>query len=545
MYKVLIIDDEENVRDAIKILGNWESLGVDEILEAQDGKSGHALLIEKKPDIVLLDMRMPEMNGVEFLQAAEKDYPNAIYIVISGYDDFEFTRQAIKSKVFDYLLKPINRQQINTALENAIESIRKKRERQSEQLDRSIKMNMSLHTLKEKIFMSAIDGSFNNQINATYLKMIGIDGKTQRYGAAILRILNLDEICSLDFGKDFDILYFALLNIIDEICEESFEHFCCKNTHTDREIVIIVIDSENSTRNMEELAAHALKRAIRKLNELLSIKAVGSVGNFNFGAASLAVSYRMANTSINNINLLDLSEPVARGDGKITSSKSNSILSKMTLLKSAMESGNLDYANGILDEYLRRIQQSGYFTLREAARTINEFIFMLNDITLEFDAAGSGVQDIESILRTDGISFDYSSFEGFQKILHDIIAFFCNQIRLNMKTIHKFNAEDIKDYIDKNYFQEIKLSMFTEKYYLSKVYIMKLFKQDYGMSIYEYVQKVRMEKAKELLKDPKINIQNVSQMVGYSNNNYFSKAFKNYYHLSPSSYRLMALDIKK
>lgn len=93
---------------------------------------------------------------------------------------------------------------------------------------------------------------------------------------------------------------------------------------------------------------------------------------------------------------------------------------------------------------------------------------------------------------------------------------------------------EIKEYIDKNHCSQIKIKMFSDKYFFSKEYLSKLFKKSYGIGIYEYVLKLRMKKAKELLEDNELQIQEISDRLGYSNNNYFSKAFKNYYGISPS-----------
>lgn len=95
----------------------------------------------------------------------------------------------------------------------------------------------------------------------------------------------------------------------------------------------------------------------------------------------------------------------------------------------------------------------------------------------------------------------------------------------------------IKEYIDKNYNTNIKISMFTSRYFFSKEYLSKLFKSKYGCGIYTYVQEVRMKRAKDLLENPDIKVQSISERLGYTDNNYFSKAFKNYYGMSPSQWR--------
>ncbi|MNW58129.1 Xylose operon regulatory protein [compost metagenome] len=105
--------------------------------------------------------------------------------------------------------------------------------------------------------------------------------------------------------------------------------------------------------------------------------------------------------------------------------------------------------------------------------------------------------------------------------------------------------ENIKAYIDNHYFENIKISMFTDKYFLSREYLMKLFKGKYGCGIHEYVQKVRMDKARDLLSDPALKIQDISEMLGYKDKNYFSKAFRNYYDCSPSEFRTQSSEAEK
>jgi two-component system response regulator YesN len=107
MFKVLIIDDEKPVRQAITALGHWTELEIGQLYEAMEGERGLAILREYHPDIVLVDMKMPNLDGAGFLEIASHQFPRLKYIVISGYDDFEYTKRAIKAKVLDYLLKPV------------------------------------------------------------------------------------------------------------------------------------------------------------------------------------------------------------------------------------------------------------------------------------------------------------------------------------------------------------------------------------------------------------------------------------------------------
>lgn len=158
MYKVLIVDDERPVRTAIRLAGEWEKLAVSEIAEAPEARTGLQLLKEWKPDIVLVDIKMPVMDGMEMLRRASAEHPEAKYIIISGFDEFEYARQAIHYRVLDYLLKPVDKVELNRSLREAIRQLDEDRkDRETEQRQRMMN-NLSLPLFKEKLLTMIIEG---------------------------------------------------------------------------------------------------------------------------------------------------------------------------------------------------------------------------------------------------------------------------------------------------------------------------------------------------------------------------------------------------
>jgi two-component system, response regulator YesN len=124
VFKIIIVDDEKWTRETIKQFGRWEKYGIEVIGEASDGQEGLRLIEEMSPDIVITDMKMPGMDGIELLQVLTERFPHIKLIVVSGYDDFVYMRQAIYSKVNEYLLKPINVDELNLALEKCTNEIK-------------------------------------------------------------------------------------------------------------------------------------------------------------------------------------------------------------------------------------------------------------------------------------------------------------------------------------------------------------------------------------------------------------------------------------
>lgn len=125
MYKVLIIDDVALVRDAIKLLGQWELFGITEIFEAGNAEEGMRLIYQEKPELIITDMKMPVMDGTALLTKLDEEQIKSKVIVISGYSDFKYTRLAIQPKVIDYILKPIDPQDLNNSIAAAMTEIEK------------------------------------------------------------------------------------------------------------------------------------------------------------------------------------------------------------------------------------------------------------------------------------------------------------------------------------------------------------------------------------------------------------------------------------
>lgn len=128
MFKVLIIDDEPWAREVVKSLGEWETLQLKVVGEAEDGQEGLGLIEEMKPHIVITDMRMPGVDGISLLQRINADFPSIKIIVMSGYDDFVYLKQAITSRALEYLLKPIGEMELNDALRKCIKELQEQQQ---------------------------------------------------------------------------------------------------------------------------------------------------------------------------------------------------------------------------------------------------------------------------------------------------------------------------------------------------------------------------------------------------------------------------------
>lgn len=540
MYNVLILDDEEPLREAIRILGEWEALHVSSIYEAMNGQAGLAILREHPIDLVMVDMNMPGMNGVEFLKKVEQEYPDILTIVISGYNDFEYTHQAIRSKVLDYLLKPVNRHELNDTLRKAVQILEERQQQNQQTLQQHRTLNVSLPKLKETIYQSLIEQRFKKQGNEDMLSMIGADDAGCYHGAVVLRILNLDQVRRSRFYGDTSLLYFAIANVMNECTDDGIHYFCFANQRLEREMILVYHSRHRYPQEIGFLIHQRVRSSIQTLGHLLDVEIAAGTGTASSDIQELAASYEQGKRMIEQLNILELNgSTIIAYDHYLSVAESHTLCSRITQIRALLENGQFNQVHRIADECIALIKQSPHLSLHMAEHILQDFEGQLYEIARDLEQARAG--ELAVAKRKEGrlqlYILDIMNMKQWEQRVHDVITHYTEIVRKSGGSRQSFHISDIRSYIDQHYFEDIKISMFTEKYYLSREYLMKLFKQEYSMGIHEYVQKLRMEKAKILLNEEGLKIQEISEMLGYKDKNYFSKAFRNYYHLSPSEYR--------
>ncbi|MEA4890611.1 MAG: response regulator [Clostridiaceae bacterium] len=532
MLKVLIIDDEKPVREAICILGDWPGLGVDSLQEAGNGREGIQQVMTGQPDIVLVDMKMPEVNGLQFLQWLEAEKPELTCIVISGYSDYDFTRQAIRSRVVDYLIKPINRESLNQALRKAVDEVAERRGKQGSMGQTGNRL--SEEEQKRRFLQSIFEGSYDLRIQNMYGGFLNQEHSCT-YHLVLIRILNLRMVKSLHFGNDSNLLFFVISNVIQEIAGARGSCLCMQNPGNDQEIIGVVTSLDQV--EYPELRNTA-RRILTSLQDYLSIQALAVLSRPDSQILNLGPSLRKARQILAAQNLLNLQQisDLESFSPDTPDVPELSIISRQALLRQGVESGQFEQVRLVLLDFFVSVRATGRFSLAAADRIRSELMYLLNSLAVDKGVPSRQLSEDEALAAELAyLHFDYSSMQNYENMLMNLAGYYFNCIRHHL---HQFDIQDIRLFLERNYAGDISVTELAQQHFLSRGYLMKLFKQKYGLGIYEYLQQVRMEKARVLLGDLNIKIQSVAGMVGYKDQNYFSKAFRHTFSLSPSEYRL-------
>jgi len=502
MYKLMIIDDEYYFRQSLKQFVNYADFGFEFIGEANNGQIGYELIQDLKPDVVLVDINMPIMNGLDLIEKCYNNNINCKFILITGYSEFEYAQRALKFNVSNYLLKPINESEFIECLQsikNQIDSYSKN----AMKFDAALNQNKQL--TKESYMNKFISGYYfkeledNSSIKLAEFFVSSYDNYTVAL-VACAKIITIDEIENIKI-ENVELSAFYTVN----------NHLC---------IIINYINETNISDIISELYEH--------LSVLYETDIKIFTGNEYSGISKIVLSYNEA--------LLTLRSKI-NDDSKIISYNSinekytNELFSKVIKNKiiASMSDSNSDlttsYINAVFSDC--KTHEASYNTIALVSiNLINTIFFIAFKYSMEkFMAIHNDIINM-IIAKKDVQVIENEIIAVASKIIENIPDY-------QISTI----VSQTLDYIDKEYQnQELNVKLLSEELHINYSYLCASFKNDMNITLNNYITKFRLEKAKAFFDDGTVNVSFVAQGVGYQDVSYFSKSFKKMYGLSPMSY---------
>lgn len=521
--KLLIVDDEKLTRDGLMHSIDWKSLGIDAVASADDGQHGYETALAFRPDILLSDVRMPRMSGIEMAEKLQILNPALSIIFMSGYSDKEYLKAAIKLKAVSYVEKPIDLEEITETVLEAKTAVEDERKAAS---SKALSLARSRAALASRL---------------TYAPKGNTDVFAQ-------------EELDLDFPKGEDTPFFTFLirfhhstynqDALAAIMEPAVDRVLCslhlENIHSTRQGLLYfyhVWGFSDYTANRKNTLGRLLMQELSSLSLRFHIvfgkNVTGALqihNSYNSAVIELQYSffypdntYRIYEHRDTSDTFFDastlhaerrLSETLLRKDKKQTDLLLEELFRQMMPPSSVLPNQVKDF----------------YYTL---FTTLKETCEMLNLPGSSTEEPGgslwSYISECESI---------YELQEYLRKKTDDFFSQIKNRIE-NSSTVGL-----IKEFISGHYQDEtLSIKDISEHVFLSSSYICTLFKNETGQTLNQYLTDFRIDKAKKLLTDPRYKITDISARVGYSDGNYFGKTFKKLVGMSPSEYRERALNL--
>lgn len=511
--KLLIIDDEKLTREGIISNINWNKLGIDEIIEADDGINGVKLAKKHRPDIILSDIRMPRMNGIEMSKEINKILPNTSIIFMSGYSDKEYLKAAISLKVISYVEKPIDAKEIEEAVKSAVQT-------QTLYEKQQITMNNHDRHTKRKLAIEVTHPPVKNS-DVNYQKRFHDSGYQIKNTTDFTTIiLSLKKPISSIQDNDINELY----DTIDS-CIQKYRMNYILGVKNDAYIIIHIFTNdkitEYSINNIcDDLAAYLNK----------SYQYYITVGKNVTGVKNIYESYNIAVSLLQSSFFYEYNSIIISDHLKPAPNFNQNLMNEF---EECLNNHDKNTIFKIIESLYKELLNNQH-VLPNYARDIYYKIF-----TLLYNTASS-LHMSSFYTDSDTIILDYVSKDNHLIDIHQILVDKINTFFSALEEEIKDNATifSIKEFINKNYSNEtLSVKDISEHVYLSSTYVCTIFKNETGKTLNQYLTEFRIEKAKNMLKDPRFKITDISSKVGYSDSNYFGKIFKKSVGLSPSEYR--------
>jgi len=528
LIKVLVVDDESTTRKGLIKHIPWNELGVNIVHEAKDGIDALVIADTIHPDIVLSDIKMPGINGIELALRLREQFPRCKIIFLSGYSDKEYLKEAIKLGAVSYIEKPINLSEVKEAVKKAVTLCIQDEEKIFAEENINTVLLQNLPFIKQKIINDLIIEKSNIEENIKELNLINIPFTTKDWFNVMLIKLSMEKEQTIDENQTS---ISKVVKIVDK-CSCDITHISANKTN-DHIIVILSCNmgnNENRISKMFELIQDGIEE-----NKMIGINLFCAIGKVVHGMKQIPQSYVTALLTMKKLffygynNLIFYKDN--RGEGEPFSFE-ESIHAKFT---EYLSDKNQQEAVTLIDGFCKGIQKHDTAHVNDVKNIFFKLAFQLLMETEKRGINFSGERENEGKYLWNLIS----SFETLQELNEYLVG----KITIVFKRIEELESSSrtvfkVKNYIEKNYHDDnLSTRTLATQVYLTPTYLSSLFKKETSKTISEYIIEVRIEKSKEYLMDCKLKLFEVAKNVGYNDANYYAKAFKKQIGLNPSKYR--------
>ena len=542
MLKIFLAEDEVVVRETIKRMIPWEELGFELVGEAADGEMALPLLIRQQPDLLITDIKMPFMDGLTLARLAKKEIPGLKVVILSGYDDFNYAKQAIGIGVEDYLLKPITK----NALIERLSEIRSRYEHEKTQKEYYEKFQREMQAYEKNssrdFFEALVDGSMDMMEVYKRAEKLGLDIVAEDYNVLIFT-MNCDE----DFSGQRD-EYSSWEAESLELLENFFAgHSSAMLFRSNIFSYGVLLKGqretiEENTRACVDEIRKILSRQDGRREWFLAVgQSVERLSQIqkSYHTASRAFSQRYLYDE--NILYYDEMETMEHPGGQ-AETEDNAYLQKVdvnalnpAILQKFLSNGLQEETENFVKDYFYAIGQEPMeslvfrnYVILNVRFSVISFIKGLGCDTNEMESA-----DTEEVLAESGKNME-SAIAYAKKMISQAI-----EIRdQNSGNKNRSILKTAVDFIDSHYMEEdISLNTVANVANVSSNHFSALFSQNMGQTFIEYLTTLRMNKAKELLRCTGMRSSEIAGEIGYKDAHYFSYLFKKTQGMTPSDYR--------
>lgn len=502
MYRLMIIDDEPIVRAGIRKLLPWSKYNFEICAEGVDGKDGLNKIIEYSPDLVLVDVKIPGMNGLELIREARKRDFDGKFIILTGYSDFEFAKSAVSLGVRAYLVKPVDEDELRQIIEEILAELEAKKNLDDFYL-------LSEFKARQAVLCRLLQPVEDKDSLHKELKFYGMDFKYNTFCVALLTRMN-ERAGQEHHIENYKTEYMQKgLKNVDVVLVDNKLIFICKGSRYGQ-------IKEQLKKNNERLK--------REKNDGFYI----AIGHDVTYWEDIYFSYECAKLLTEYMFLYKDKEVVCIDDLKITCESSDDNFANSVC--NFIEIGDTDSIRNtfqnIKEFYKARIIKETEIKVQVIHNIVILFSMLEKKYYDKFKELPDLKEIIDNIIKSD-------SLENLIQTVYSYVLNIADKISI---TTTDNIVKRVMAYIERNYVNDLKLEDIAKIFSYNSAYLGKVFKKYTGYSFNEVLNYIRIENAKRLLLETDLKVYQISEQVGYSNADYFYNKFRKYVGVSPKEF---------
>lgn len=524
----MVVDDEQIVIESVKFIVKKEISNIQVVKTAANGREAIQAASEVKPDIVLMDIRMPGINGIEAIKEIKKTYSDVKFVIVSAYEQFDFAKQAVELGVVDYLMKPVNKTKLISTLNKITNELDIEKQKEEIQLDNIEKYKKALTVLEQGFIYSIL---FNKEYGTDLMKykeILGLSGSTGYI--MILKMTDKKTEKGISTGLKSHKIYTEFKNIL------KYKTRCVVGPIMVDRIIAYIQDANVDEYDHRIEAIRLSEMLVEKIElkepEVKLQVAIGSVRSDN----ELIYSYEEAIKALRAINdntVIHISDVT----GNIMDYENDFRVEEGRLIN-ALESGAKDSIMVILHALFNKCELAGFnsqcdFKSNKSRSKLIELMVVAHRIAAEMDVSQDSYLRYEDYIA-EMLAID--NYDKFKKWFIERMSYIANKILIARESSVSEIIFQANNIIKENYKEDISLDGISRQLGISPQYFSRLYKNETGKNFIEYLTEIRIHKAKKLMKENSYSVKEICYMVGYSDPNYFSRLFKKQEGKSPTDY---------
>ncbi len=529
--RVLVADDEYWIRENMRTVIDWDALGLELLPMATDGEDALVKMEEYPADIVITDINMPYLSGVELMEQLRARWPNTAILVLSGYSDFEYVHKALLLGALDYVLKPLNRSKLMEAIARATEHVltqtRRRRERSAEQE----KLNLAASMVLDREFSQWLhDARHQEKLQSMEASLFDYEAAFSSYRVVLVRLPGfMQHLGEGQLPRSAAEAVYRIKMALSAAVPSGNKLVIHDLYHANHFLLITEMDEA-------ELQC-MLPDKLMQLASLSHVQPRAMVSGSYFSFRDLRKAYDEVRRCLSSMKCSDAMEI-----GFFASAHVQPVVQRI----SADMVHQLEHAarSQQREHFERLVEQIGIYRCQEENWTVMELMHSLNCITwilqhlTEESRSGeqrAALDNLQELLLSAVDSMELDQLRSLFAQLMD--EYFTSADHGGGSESMRHTVQRVREYIDAHYDEAISLSTLAARFHVDDSYLSRMFKQQVGCNLMLYLASARMAQAKKLLAQKDMNITDVAQMVGYDDYAYFSRVFKRMEGKSPRAYR--------